>query len=104
MGQLGNVIETGTDGIGSMAPVGIGGDCDLAVAYRQVSGKMFVIGGFDQIAGFERGNPELVRRMVFDCHCACPNGGYILSTSDNFLRTDPDNLYAYAQAAHECLY
>ncbi len=104
MGQLESVFENGTEGLGSMAPVGIGGDCDLEVAYKRVDGRMFVVGGFDQIEGFELGGPEDVRRMVHACHTACPNGGYICSTTDSVLRAKPENLRAYADAARECVY
>lgn len=36
----------------------MGGDCGLAEAKRRMGDKRFLIGGFDQNAGFERGNPN----------------------------------------------
>jgi len=32
------------------------------------------------------------------------DGGYILSLSDHFFHTPPDNLRIYADAAKECVY
>ena len=66
MKQLDNVLANGSDGLETMTPPSMGGDCDLAEATRLVGDKLFFIGGFDQNAGFERGSPETARRQVFD--------------------------------------
>ena len=98
------IAENGADGLETMTPPGMGGDCDLAQAYKQIGEKLFFIGGFDQNAGFENGNPELVRQMVFKLFESCPNCGYICSPSDHFFFGDPQNIRAFADAARECVY
>ncbi|MHB1293375.1 MAG: uroporphyrinogen decarboxylase family protein [Anaerolineae bacterium] len=104
MQMLELVVEGGADGLETMTPPAMGGDCNLAEAYRRVGDKLFFIGGFDQNAGFERGTPEAARQQVFALHAACPNGGYICCPSDHFFFGDPRNLQAFADAAKECTY
>lgn len=41
--------------------------------------------GCDQNAGFDRGNPQRIREMVFSLHRCCSNGGYICAPSDQFF-------------------
>ena len=82
----------------------MGADCNLREASRRVGDKLFFIGGFDQNAGFEQGNPALVRRMVRDLFDSCPQGGYICSPSDHFFFGDPENIRAFARACEECVY
>lgn len=98
------VAENGTDGLETMTPVEMGGDCNLAEASRRVGDKLFFIGGFDQNAGFEKGNPSLVKDMVFKLFSSCPDGGYICSPSDHFFFGQPENIKAFADAARECIY
>jgi len=104
MQMLDLVVLNGADGLETMTPPGMGGDCDLAEATRRVGGKLFFIGGFDQNAGFEKGTPETTRELVHQCHRACPDGGYICSPSDHFFFGDPANVQAFADAARECRY
>lgn len=104
MPMLDLVVETGADGFETMTPPSMGGNCDLAEAYRRVGAKLFFIGGFDQNAGFEKGNPGTVRKMVQALHAACPGGGYIVSPSDHFFFGDPANIQAFFDAAKECRY
>jgi hypothetical protein len=104
MQQLENVVANGADGLETMTPPGMGGDCDLAEATRRVGDRLFFIGGFDQREGFEVGTPLRARELVLECHAACPNGGYICSPSDHFFHGNPENLQAFADAAKECLY
>jgi uroporphyrinogen decarboxylase len=104
MQMLDMVAENGADGLETMTPPSMGGDCDLAEAKRRVGNKLFFIGGLDQNAGFEKGTPESIRAQVFALHAACPNGGYICSPSDHFFFGDPANLQAFADAAKECRY
>jgi uroporphyrinogen decarboxylase len=104
MQMLELVVENGADGLETMTPPSMGGDCDLAEAYRRVGDKLFFIGGFDQNAGFEQGTPEGVRAQVLALHAACPQGGYICSPSDHFFYGEPRNLQAFADAARECVY
>jgi uroporphyrinogen decarboxylase len=104
MPMLDLVAMNGTDGLETMTPPSMGGDCDLAEAKRRVGDRLFMIGGFDQNAGFEHGNPALIREMVFKLHACCPNGGYICAPSDQFFYGSVENLRAFAQACRECVY
>lgn len=104
MPLLETVAENGADGLETMTPPEMGGDCNLAEANRRVGDKLFFIGGFDQNAGFENGNPETVKDMVHKLFEACPNGGYICSPSDHFFFGNPDNIKAFVAAARECVY
>jgi uroporphyrinogen decarboxylase len=104
MHMLELVVETGADGLETMTPSTMGGDCVLAEATRRVGDKLFFIGGFDQNSGFEQGTPEIARQQVLALHAACPDGGYICCPSDHFFFGDPANLQAFADAAKECTY
>lgn len=104
MQMLELVAETGADGLETMTPSTMGGDCVLAEATRRVGDKLFFIGGFDQNSGFEQGTPEIARLQVLALHAACPDGGYICCPSDHFFFGDPANLQAFADAAKECTY
>lgn len=105
MPMLELVAACGADGLETMTPVAMGGDCDLAEASRRVGDQLFFIGGFDQNAGFEKGSPEKVREMVFECFEATKDhGGHILAPSDHFFFGDPRNLQAFSDAVKECIY
>jgi hypothetical protein len=104
MHMLEMVAETGADGLETMTPPAMGGDCDLAEAYRRVGDRLFFIGGFDQNRGFEKGDPKTAKAMVHELHACCPRGGYICSPSDHFFFGNPENLQAFADAAKECRY
>ncbi|MFP4058146.1 MAG: uroporphyrinogen decarboxylase family protein [Candidatus Brocadiia bacterium] len=97
--------ENGADGLETMTPPSMGGDCDLAEASRRVGDRLFFIGGFDQRAGLEHGTPETARRLVVECFEATrDHAGYILAPSDHFFHGDPACLQAFADAARECVY
>jgi len=98
------VVQNGADGLETMTPPSMGGDCDLAEANRRVGDRLFFIGGFDQNRGFERGTPEIAARLVRECFAACPNGGYICSPSDHFFHGDPANIQAFVDEANRCVY
>ncbi len=104
MHLLETVAENGSDGLETMTPPSMGGDCDLAEANRRVGDRLFFIGGFDQNQGFEKGTPEIAARMVRELHAACPDGGYICCPSDHFFFGSPENVQAFVNAAKECLY
>jgi len=105
MQMLDLVVESGADGLETMTPPSMGGDCDLREASRRVGDKLFFIGGFDQNAGFEKGTPEVARRLVLECFEATKDhAGYIIAPSDHFFFGDPANLQAFADAAKECRY
>ncbi len=98
------VIENGTDGLETMTPPGMGGDCDLAEAYKVVSKRLFLIGGFDQQVGFKEGSPEKVKDLVTNCHDDCPDGAYICSPSDLFFHGNPENIQAFVNTVQNCVY
>lgn len=104
MKMLDLVAQNGADGLETMTPPSMGGDCDLAEANRRVGDRLFFIGGFDQNAGFERGSPETVRAQVLALHAARPQGGYICSPSDHFFFGAPENIQAFVDVARECVY
>ena len=104
MPLLETVAENGADALETMTPPEMGGDCILSEATRRVGDRLAFIGGFNQNDGFERGTPEVIRKMVFDLHAACPDGGYICSPSDHFFFGDPENIRAFVEAARECTY
>ena len=105
MQMLDLVAQNGADGLETMTPPSMGGDCDLREASRRVGAKLFFIGGFDQNAGFERGSPAIARKLVFACFQATKDhAGYICCPSDHFFRGDPACLKAFADACRECRY
>lgn len=105
MQMLDLVADNGADGLETMTPPSMGGDCDLREASRRVGQKLFFIGGFDQNAGFESGTPERARRLVLECFEATrDHAGYIIAPSDHFFSGAPENLQAFANAARECWY
>lgn len=105
MPLLDMVVESGTDGLETMTPKAMGGDCDLAEASRRVGDRLFFIGGFNQNAGFENGTPEKARQQVFECFNATKDhAGYIVSPSDHFFHGDPACIQAFVNAARECAY
>jgi len=105
MQMLDLVAQNGADGLETMTPPSMGGDCDLREASRRVGDKLFFIGGFDQYAGFENGDPETARKLVHECFEATrDHAGYIIAPSDHFFHGDPANLQAFADAAKECVY
>ena len=105
MPMLDLVVESDADGLETMTPVNMGGDCNLAEASRRVGDTLFFIGGFDQNEGFEHGTPESARRLVFECFEATKDhAGYICCPSDHFFHGDPANLHAFADACRECRY
>jgi uroporphyrinogen-III decarboxylase len=98
------VAQNGADGLETMTPPAMGGDCDLREASRRVGDKLFFIGGFDQNAGFEQGTPDLVRKMVRGLFESCPQGNYICSPSDHFFFGNPANIRAFVEEAKACRY
>jgi uroporphyrinogen-III decarboxylase len=105
MQMLDLVVENGADGLETMTPPSMGGDCDLREASRRVGDRLFFVGGFDQNAGFEHGTPAEARRLVMECFEATKDhAGYIVSPSDHFFAGAPENLQAFVDAARECVY
>lgn len=105
MQMLDMVAESGADGLETMTPRTMGGDCDLREASRRVGGKLFFIGGFDQSQGFEQGTPDVARKLVRQCFDATKDhAGYIIAPSDHFFFGNPENLKAFCDEAKDCVY
>lgn len=105
MQMLEMVAENGADGLETMTPPSMGGDCDLAEASRRVGDRLFFLGGFDQHAGFERGTRESIRRQVFDLFEGTKDhAGYICCPSDQFFDGDPRNIQFFVDSVRECRY
>jgi uroporphyrinogen decarboxylase len=105
MPMLDLVVESGADGLETMTPPAMGGDCDLREASRRVGDKLCFIGGFDQNAGFENGTPAQTRALVRACFEATRDqAGYILCPSDHFFQGEPACLAAFADEARQCVY
>ena len=99
------VAENVADGLETMTPPAMGGDCDLAEASRRVGQKLFFIGGFDQNAGFAHGTPETVRQLVLQCFEATKDhAGYICCPSDHFFDGDPAHIQTFVDTCKECTY
>lgn len=98
------VAQNGADCLETLTPPGMGADCRMKEAKERVGDKLAFIGGFDQLAGFERGTPEIVEKMVRELFEACPNGGYICSPSDHFFEGSVENIRAFVRACKACRY
>lgn len=104
MPLLETVAENGADCLETMTPPSMGADCRLAEAKQRVGKKLAFIGGFDQNAGFENGNPVIIKKMVEELFAACPDGGYICCPSDQFFIGSKENIRAFADACKACKY
>ncbi len=104
MPLLETVVENGTDALETMTPIDMGGDCDFAKAVERIGDKIAFIGGFDQNKGFEKGNPAVIKDMVYELFSKKPKGGFICSPSDHFFFGDPENIRAFVKAANDCKY
>ncbi len=103
---LDQIVENETDASETLTPPGCGGNItDPAAVRRAFDGRVALIGGMDQFNILTTGTPDRIRaevRRLFEGFGA--DGGYILSASDHFFETPPENLRVYADAARECGY
>ena len=106
MNILDQIVENETDASETLPPATVGGNITDPAKVREVyAGKVSMIGGMDQHSILTSGTPDQVAaevRRLFEGFG--PDGGYILSCSDHFFDTPPENLQAYADAARECSY
>lgn len=99
------IVANGCDASETLAPPGVGGDVDAAAVKRRIGDEVALIGGLDQYNVLTDGTPDRIRTEVRRLFAAFgPGGGYIVSPSDHFFETSPENLQAYADAARECVY
>ena len=102
---LEDIADMQPDAMETFAPVGMGGDVDLAEAKRRIGDRVCMIGGFDQFHFFTGCTVEDTRNEVRRCfEDAGPGGGYILCPSDHFFEAEPELIRAFANAAKECRY
>jgi len=103
---LDQIVANETDASETLTPPGTGGNITEPADVRAVyGGKVAMIGGMDQFNVVTDGTHEQIRaevRRLFEGFG--PDGGYILSMSDHFFHTPPENLRVYADAAKECVY
>jgi len=106
MNILDLIVQNETDASETLTPPGAGGNItDPEKVWNVFHGKLAMIGGMDQFNILTLGAKDQIRREVrrlfegFGKH-----GGYILSASDHFFETPPENLKEFARAAKECTY
>jgi hypothetical protein len=100
------IVENETDASETLSPPGVGGNIAEPQEVRKAfAGKVAMIGGMDQFNVLTGGTHEQIRKEVHRLFEGFgKDGGYILSASDHFFDTPPDNLRAMAEAAKECTY
>lgn len=103
---LDQILENGTDASETLSPPGMGGNITKPEKVREAfGGRIAMIGGMDQFNVLTSGTPDRIRaevRRLFEGFGR--DGGYIMSASDHFFDTPPENLRVFAQAARECTY
>jgi uroporphyrinogen-III decarboxylase len=106
MNILDLIVQNQTDASETLTPPGTGGNIADPEKVRKVfAGKVAMIGGMDQFNILSIGTKEQIKKEVQRLFRGFgKDGGYILSLSDHFFETPPDNLKAYAAAAKECRY
>jgi len=99
------IVENGCDASETLTPPGLGGDARPAEIKRRIGHQVALIGGVNQHHVLDCGTREEIRSEVFRLFAELgPGGGYILSPSDHFFETPPENMQHYADAARECRY
>jgi uroporphyrinogen-III decarboxylase len=99
------IVENHCDASETLTPPGMGGDARPAEIKQRIGDQVCLIGGVNQGEVLDCGTHDEVRAEVFRLFSELgPGGGYIMSPSDHFFETPPDNLQAYAEAARECRY
>ena len=106
MNILDLIVQNGTDAAETLSPCGTGGNITEPAKVRQAfGGKVAMIGGMDQFNVLTVGTKDDIRNEVFRLFEGFgKDGGYIMSASDHFFETSPENLKVYAAAAKECVY
>ena len=103
-----SILANGCDASETLSPPGVGGnirDEDCITVKKTLGSKLALIGGMDQINLLGMGTPEQIKtevKRLFEVFGK--DGGYIMSACDHFFEAPVENLKAYAEAAHECVY
>jgi len=99
------IVANGCDASETLAPVSMGSNQEPWEFKAKVGDKIATIGGVDQYNVLTDGSENKIREMVFNLfEKVGPDGGYIMSASDHFFETPPENLKIYGDAAKECVY
>ena len=100
------ILQNETDASETLTPPGIGGNItDPSKVHAKFHGKLAMIGGMNQFDILTNGDAETINREVQRLFEGFgPDGGYIMSASDHFFDTPPQNLRAFAAAARTCRY
>ncbi len=106
MNILDLIVENEADASETLTPPGCGGNIVEAAKVREAyAGRVAMIGGMDQFNVLTSGTPQQIGdevKRLFEGFGR--DGGYVMSASDHFFDTPPDNLRAFAAAAKECVY
>jgi uroporphyrinogen decarboxylase len=100
------IVQNETDASETLTPPGPGGNITEPDKVREVfSGKVAMIGGMDQFHVLTEGTKAEIREEVQRLFNGFGrDGGYIMSASDHFFETPPENLKTFAEAARGCVY
>lgn len=99
------IVANHCDASETLTPPAMGGDARPTEIKRRIGHRVALIGGLNQQDVLDRGTPESIRQEVFRLFAGYgAGGGYIMSPSDHFFETPPENLALYARAAAECRY
>lgn len=105
MAILDLVVENNCDASETLTPAGMGGDARHVELKERIGDKVCLIGGLNQFQILDCGTREQIREEVFRLFRELgPGGGYMMSPSDHFFETPPENLAIYGEAARECTY
>ena len=105
MAILDRIVENDCDASETLTPPGMGGDARHAEIKQRIGGEVCLIGGMNQFQILDCGTPELIREEVHRLFADLgADGGYMMSPSDHFFETPPENLQCYADAAKDCRY
>lgn len=105
MPLLDTIVENGCDASETLTPPGMGGDARHAEIKRRIGSKVCLVGGMNQFEVLDKGTPGQIRNEVFRLFADLgAGGGYMMSPSDHFFETPPENMQVYADAANECRY
>jgi uroporphyrinogen-III decarboxylase len=105
MSILDLIVENHCDASETLTPPGMGGNVNAVEVKRRIGDKVCLIGGVNQKDVLDCGTRESIRTEVQRLFREFgPGGGYIMSPSDHFFETPPENLRYYVEAAKECRY